>query len=553
MPFLVFEYVEGVSLRDYLRQHAPVPAADAVKLFEQLLDGMAHAHGQGIVHLDLSPGNIMIDRAGVPRVMDFDLSKKVHAAVADGPVVGTPRYMTPEHFTTGRTDCRTDVYALGLIFYEMLLHRPAVTGDSQGAIVQAILNGEADLADLKSNEISARYTEVLRTALQKQPERRFRDGSVMKKALLDCGGRQLVHKDEGGGTIEFLLRRMQRRQDFPALSQTLLEINGVTANDSTAPTARLANIVLRDFAVTNKLLKLANSAFYSAFSGTVTNVSDAIRVLGMEQVRTACNALLCFTHFTGRGSTTELKDLQVRAFLAGLVSRHLARTNGLKQAEDAFICGMLHNLGRSLAIFYFGEEQEEIQALVASRGLDPEEAARAVLGINYHELGIAVAREWAFPETILATMAALPDVRLPAPATPIEALHQIASLANRLCELADRTAPETKHDALAAVPELFQAGTDLSPGQAERVLAAALDKFKEFARVLDITLDRSPFMGRLGPWLAFGSDADAAEPVQSASAAPQEPRAVHEPSADQGSVLGRWFRKGQCALGWRSG
>jgi HD-like signal output (HDOD) protein len=365
----------------------------------------------------------MIDRGGVPRIMDFDLSKKVHATVVGGAIVGTPRYMSPEHFTTGLTDCRTDIYALGVIFYEMLLHRPAVAGESEESIVQAILNSEVDLGDLQSNEVSSRYSELLHTALQKQPDRRYRDVGAMQKAFLDCGRARFAGSDQGGSTVEFLLRRMQRRQDFPALSQTLIEINGATATESKASTAQLANIVLRDFAVTNKLLKLANSAFYASSAGTVTNVSDAIRVLGMEQARTACKALLCFTYFASRGGATDLRDLQVRAFLAGLISRHLATRIGLKETEDAFICGMLHKLGRSLAIFYFAEEQEEIQELIARRGLDPDQAARAVLGIGYHELGVAVAREWAFPQIILTTMAALPDVRLPAPMTKVETLH----------------------------------------------------------------------------------------------------------------------------------
>jgi len=563
MPFLVFEYVEGVSLRDYLRQHTPVPVAEAVTLFEQIVDGIAHAHSQGIAHLDLSPGNIMIDRGGVPRIMDFDLSKKVHSASPDGAIIGTLRYMSPEHFTTARTDRRTDIYALGLIFYEMLLHRPAVVGDDQEAMVHSILQGELDLTGLQSNEISARYAGFLQTALQKQPDRRFRDGATMRKALLDIGRRQLTNSDRGGSTVEFLLRRMQRRQDFPALSQTLLEINTLTANDRNTSTGQLARIVLRDFAVTSKLLKLANSAFYAPFAGEITNVSDAIRVLGMEQVRIACNTLLCFNHFAGRGSTSELKDLQVRAFLAGLISRHLANKSGLKEVEDAFICGMLHNLGRSLAIYYFADEENEIQELVANRRMASDEAARAVLGIGYHELGTAVAREWAFPETMLATMAALPNLQLPGPTTTVERLHQIASLANRLCDLADRGEPTAKREALVELLSVFRAGIELGPDAAERVVAAAAEKFKEFASVLDLGLTRSPFIGRLGAWLAAGGKAD--EIKSSASAPPlqpelgsnpaplpaPEPEAVPQVPPQRESLLTRLLK--HWALGWRSG
>ena len=121
-PYLVFAYVDGTTLRAKWKQRGAMPVREALTLFRAILDGIACAHAQGILHLDLSPGNIMIDTAGVPRIMDFGLAKLagVDAAGTDDNLIGTPKYMSPEHFNGRPLTARSDVFALGLILYEMV-------------------------------------------------------------------------------------------------------------------------------------------------------------------------------------------------------------------------------------------------------------------------------------------------------------------------------------------------------------------------------------------------------------------------------------------------
>src|SRR5262245_34864204 len=178
----------------------------------------------------------------------------------------------------------------------------------------------------------------------------------------------------------------------------------MTAPDSQTPVAQLAQAILCDHALTNKVLKLASSSFYGDTARGVKNVSDAIKVLGTNAVRQACTALLGLRQFSDGLDNEELLDSLSISFLAGLVARHLAPSAGVRDREQAFICGLFQGVGRSLAIYHFPREHAEIRALVGAGTLPPPQAQAEVLGVSYQELGRSVARTWGFPEAILASM-----------------------------------------------------------------------------------------------------------------------------------------------------
>ena len=127
-PYLVFELVEGRTLAQCLREHGAMPAADAVKLLAGVLEALAHAHEGGVIHRDLKPSNILIDGAGRARVMDFGIAaSQRHGGADGGGLVGTPGYLAPEA-THGRPPSpQVDVYAAGLVLYEMLMGQAAVS------------------------------------------------------------------------------------------------------------------------------------------------------------------------------------------------------------------------------------------------------------------------------------------------------------------------------------------------------------------------------------------------------------------------------------------
>lgn len=127
--YLVFEYVPGKNLADYLKISGSLTPVKAIAIMHPILDAIAHAHAAGIIHRDLKPNNILINEDGMPRVMDFGISALVEAPAADAEdFSGTPAYMAPEYINQREVSERTDVFAAGLVFYELLTGQRAIQG-----------------------------------------------------------------------------------------------------------------------------------------------------------------------------------------------------------------------------------------------------------------------------------------------------------------------------------------------------------------------------------------------------------------------------------------
>lgn len=514
-PYLVFEYVEGESLAGKLKSGGAMSIESAAPLITGILKGVATAHAAAIAHLDLSPRNILIDADGVPRVMDFGLAQYV--TLEREPTeyaTGTLRYMAPEHFRGEPLGPWTDVFALGSSLFEIVTGVKAMDGSSVEQIQYGIIAGDVDFAPILAQEHGAAFAAFLAGALEKSREGRYADASVMSEAfelfLGECG---LEDKAQTAGsthsTIDFLLRRMQRTGDFPTISRTLSDINRLTGDDSAASADKLANVILRDFSLTGKLLKLVNSAFYGVRAAEITSISQAVVFLGVEKVRMTANSLTFFGQM--RGDSRVLKDSMTKSFFAGLVSRHLAQNAGLRDAEEAFIAGMCQNLGENLVIYYFSEEFEDISELRRGKNLDKAAAARGVLGVSYADLGAAVAKVWNLPGSITDAIRGVPPGPLVTPACEADRLRDFAVFANELCDLFLSCSSEQIQEQLLELLARFDASVSLRPDYCTRLIGAGFEKLKQYAPIFEINVASSRYCSSVQCWLdarQAGSDED---------------------------------------------
>src|SRR5262245_6608869 len=140
LHYLVMEFVDGTTLYDLISQTAPMPATRVCALVRQLCDGLAHAHERGLIHRDFKTENVIVERDGsaeVPKIADFGIailrdeagSSSTARLTTAGLVLGTPHYMAPEHATGGTIDHRIDLFALGVMCFEMLTGRAPFDGD----------------------------------------------------------------------------------------------------------------------------------------------------------------------------------------------------------------------------------------------------------------------------------------------------------------------------------------------------------------------------------------------------------------------------------------
>jgi serine/threonine-protein kinase len=185
-PYLVTELIKGESLRDFIARSAPMNAEDAIALIMKIADGLLHCHENQIIHRDLKPENILITPEGQPIILDFGLaltknSHRVTYANLSG-AAGTPDYMAPEQIEGHRGDNRTDIYALGIMFYEMLKGEVPFHGDNNLAIMAQHLKGSVPRLDKEIHGLSRQVAAIVSKCLQREPELRY---SSLKEFIND--------------------------------------------------------------------------------------------------------------------------------------------------------------------------------------------------------------------------------------------------------------------------------------------------------------------------------------------------------------------------------
>ena len=202
-PYYVAELVEGESLEVLLRR-GPVPAAEAGRIAEQLCDALGSAHAEGVVHCDVKPANVLLDRSGRVKVGDFGVARIGEANPSDSSALfgGTPRYMSPEQARGRPLTAASDVYSAGVVLYEMLAGKPPFQAGS--AVELGICHLQEEPPQLPER-IPAGLREVVDVALAKSPGERYRDGAVMAAAVR--AAREAMH-DPGASTA--LLERPAR-------------------------------------------------------------------------------------------------------------------------------------------------------------------------------------------------------------------------------------------------------------------------------------------------------------------------------------------------------
>ncbi len=182
-PFIVMEYIPGDTLADVINQQLALPVTRKLRLIEDLCRGLAYAHKAGIVHRDIKPANILVDHDGTVKILDFGIARVGEQGLTRlGMMMGTLNYMSPEQINLGTADHRSDVFAVGLVFYELLTYRRAFPGDSFG-VLQNIVYKEPEPVDALCPDIDPEVVQILSRSLAKQPEERYQHLGEMSTEL----------------------------------------------------------------------------------------------------------------------------------------------------------------------------------------------------------------------------------------------------------------------------------------------------------------------------------------------------------------------------------
>jgi serine/threonine protein kinase len=519
--YLVFEYVPGKNLAEFLRDSGVLSPVKALGILRPILDAVAHAHAQGIIHRDLKPSNILLDENGTPRVMDFGIAARIDddAQHAGAVFSGTPFYMAPEYIEKREISERSDIFAAGLILFEMLSGQRAVRGETLGEVMRC-LTGEP-LRLPAGTTVDERLGGILYKALARDPGLRYQTAAQFAEALdnyLDPDDAPLATGDGKQSTLDFLLRRMRHKSDFPALSESVSAINKI-ANSETESINKLSNSILKDFALTNKLLRLVNSAYFRpAGGGSISTVSRAVVVLGFEAVRNIAITVLLFEHLQNKTNANQLKEDFLRANLAGILAKDISATAQMRDLEQTFICSLFHSLGRLLSQFYFPEESDEIRRVIDQKACSEDNAAMLVLGISFEEMGIAIARQWGFPPLIVGSMRRLASGPVRKPVTQEDRLRLLSSFSNELCDVIARSTPETRDLEIRKAVARFAEAVPLSAQEVQQTVQRAVEEVADFARIIHLNLQQTTFGKQMQQFARGGEVSPVAEQTTGSAA-----------------------------------
>jgi eukaryotic-like serine/threonine-protein kinase len=218
-PYIVLEYVEGETLKERIRRQGRLPIAEAVAYAIEIARALGAAHARHIVHRDVKPQNVLIDEEGAAKVTDFGIARTLdeEGLTADGRVLGTTDYVSPEQALGQRVTGQSDLYSLGIVLYEMLTGEVPFQGDSQVAVAMKHVREQLPDVQRRRPEVSAALAAVIDTATAKRQEDRYADDAELIADLEDVLAIETARAGSATGEVTSVLRTLptQARRRVP--------------------------------------------------------------------------------------------------------------------------------------------------------------------------------------------------------------------------------------------------------------------------------------------------------------------------------------------------
>ncbi|MCX4686845.1 protein kinase [Kitasatospora purpeofusca] len=202
-PYIVMQLIDGKGLRDAINeavgQHGAMPVEEALRVTIGVLNALEASHDMGLVHRDIKPGNVMFDRKGNVKVMDFGIARALESGVTSmtqtGMVVGTPQYLSPEQALGKPVDARSDLYSVGVMLFEMITGQLVFDGDSAFSIAYKHVQEEPPAPSTLNPRLAPAVDGFVATALRKDPAHRFPSAAAMRDEA-----ERLIAAGKGGGS-----------------------------------------------------------------------------------------------------------------------------------------------------------------------------------------------------------------------------------------------------------------------------------------------------------------------------------------------------------------
>ncbi len=172
LPYIVFEFVPGRTLRQLIRDEAPLPNRAALLLWRQLIEALGHAHEAGIIHRDVKPDNVLVTDRGHAKLTDFGLARAVAEARTTATIMGTARYVAPEVISDAASDSRSDIYSAGILLFELVTGAPPFTGANPINVAYAHVHRDVPPPSSREPRVHAEVDSLVQWCCAREPDER---------------------------------------------------------------------------------------------------------------------------------------------------------------------------------------------------------------------------------------------------------------------------------------------------------------------------------------------------------------------------------------------
>ncbi|MEL6988565.1 MAG: serine/threonine-protein kinase, partial [Bacteroidota bacterium] len=281
--YIIMEYVNGKTIEDLLKQKGKFNETECISIAIQMLKGLGEAHRLNILHRDLKPGNIMINQNGFTKLMDFGIARidNTTRLTAQNKVIGTAEYIAPEIYQGKAPSKVSDLYAIGVILYEMITGKTLFKADSEATLIYKVVNGKPDF---DFDGVNTGLAQVIKKLIQKNPKKRFRSAEETIDTL-----NSIQVKDKAGLNLSTKLATQIKSIKLPELKSIPLpkNIGSFHKESSLASKFLFGSVVI-------SLVLIFGSFFFKSESDLSENPKDKTEVEGSQNNDESTSASLSF-------------------------------------------------------------------------------------------------------------------------------------------------------------------------------------------------------------------------------------------------------------------
>jgi HD-like signal output (HDOD) protein len=273
--------------------------------------------------------------------------------------------------------------------------------------------------------------------------------------------------------------------EFPALSRSIEQV--ILKVEADASIQHITNVILKDYSLTLRILRTANSALYNRSGRQIRSISQAIMMLGVEAIREMATGVVLLEHF--RKHSPGLKELILLSLLSANHALEIAETVGYPRREEAYLCGMFRNLGEVLVACYHPRGYAAVLLRVQQDRIPVAQASEEALGFDYDRAGRAVAALWKIPENVRASMSDEVIRLRRAPSTEAERLAAITHFAHKLTTAVYRREANGARASVNLLLDSLGPVLNLTHDDVKRMVQRALEETNEIFHAMSVPLD----------------------------------------------------------------